>query len=94
MQKYNKLFFLDREEMSIQNTNTEKNLVSILPKQRLAGIKFSLKGRIKGVRRARKISFNKGMIKAQTYHFFAPSHGNSVQTKWGKQGLSITLGYH
>lgn len=80
---YNKKLYIRRPIIS------SLNLIKI---QKLCGIKLNLSGRLKGVKRARKLQFMKGMVQAQTFSFPIQAKLKHIQTKWGKFGLSITLG--
>lgn len=66
--------------------------IDLIKVPQLCGIRINLKGRLKGVKRARKIQITKGMIQAQTFTFPIQAKLKHVQTKWGKFGLQVTLG--
>lgn len=80
---YNKKIYMRRPNITSLN---------LIKSQKLCGIKLNLSGRLKGVKRARKLQFMKGMVQAQTFSFPIQAKLKHIQTKWGKFGLNITLG--
>ena len=67
-----KKFFINRGAIDLSD-----NIESFT----LSGINFKLKGRLKGVKRARKIQMAKGKIKAQSLSFPVQAKCQAVQTK-------------
>lgn len=79
----NKKLFIRRAPLNLHDFINIKNI---------CGIKLDLTGRLKGVKRARKVQLTKGIVRAQTFSFSIQTKSKSVQTKWGKLGLCISLG--
>ncbi len=76
-------FFIQRPLLNFNELIKSKNLM---------GIKLQLKGRLKGVKRAKKIELMRGKIKAQCASFPIQAKKTPIQTKWGKLGMQVILG--
>ena len=67
-----------------KNLFVKRTIVSpldLIKTPKLCGLKLHLTGRLKGVKRARKIQVMKGMVQAQTFSFPVQVNFKSVQTK-------------
>ena len=60
-------------------------------KSYLKGLQFTLKGRLKGARRARKMSKHHGSIGPNTYNKRSKSNQQTIYTKWGTWNLKTSL---
>ena len=72
-------FTLLDTQIFIRRPPIEYNNYVINPK--ILGLSILLKGRLKGVKRARKLQFMSGKIKAQTTIFPVQAKSKSIQTK-------------
>ncbi len=67
------------------------HLKKLIKPEGLLGVDVTLKGRLKGMARARKLSFTKGSVKANTLSCPVQTKLHPSQTKWGKIGLRVCI---
>jgi len=60
-------------------------------KSYLKGLQLTLKGRLKGARRARKMTNHHGSIGPNTYSKRSKSNQQTIYTKWGTWNLKTSL---
>ena len=60
-------------------------------KSYLKGLQLTLKGRLKGARRARKMTNHHGSIGPNTYRKRSKSNQQTIYTKWGTWNLKTSL---